>query len=148
MFDPLVISVPRTPPSRILLLSDTHLGATGAIESAKEQFIMELVGLVAKESIPAIFHLVDLVDGTIPNGAVHISDVLAPMNAYKIPITVIGGNHDREFVAACPPPRNPSSESFGKWQSSSISNLLLEAPTDKGSSTHTTSATITASATN
>jgi predicted phosphodiesterase len=107
LFEPVAINIPRTPPSRVLLLSDTHLGAAGDVGSAKEQFIIELLALIAKESITHIFHLGDLVEGTIPDGPMHMSDVLGRMNACKIPVTVIGGNHDRDFVDACTPPTNP-----------------------------------------
>jgi predicted phosphodiesterase len=106
-FSPLILTVPRTPPSRILLLSDTHLGASGPIESEKTRFISELAALIARERITHVFHLGDLVNGTFPNGAPHVSDVLSRMEGLDIPVTLIGGNHDREYVAACTRPLSP-----------------------------------------
>jgi predicted phosphodiesterase len=98
-FKPRVIALPRAPPSRLLLLSDTHLGATGAIDAAIPQFVGELADLVAQERATQVFHLGDLIDGTIPGGALPLGDVLSRLASLRVPVTVIGGNHDREFCA-------------------------------------------------
>jgi predicted phosphodiesterase len=103
-----VIPLPRTPASRILLLSDTHLGATIPPGVAIPQFLSELAALVAKEQITSVIHLGDLIHGTLFRGAAALGDVLSRFASLGVPVTVIGGNHDRlfcaEFAGAVAPP--------------------------------------------
>lgn len=94
--NPYVIPLSKTP-MRILLVSDTHLGATVDPNRAISMLYNELSELVKTEKVTMICHLGDLVDGTMIEGTKVLSNVLTKMTELKVPFYVIGGNHDRDF---------------------------------------------------
>lgn len=94
---------------RILLVSDTHLGATIPAEQAITLFSNELSTIIKKEGITMICHLGDLVDGTFTEnmGTKVLNDVLTKVSELQIPFYVFGGNHDRDFFTPLKFPKNP-----------------------------------------
>ena len=92
---------------RILLISDTHLGATGELKEGLAYYMSVLSELVKSEGITHICHLGDLVDGTLSNGSAVLAIVLKQMATLKIPVFAIGGNHDREFFAGLRMDKDP-----------------------------------------
>ncbi|OHT07663.1 Ser/Thr protein phosphatase [Tritrichomonas foetus] len=82
---------------RVLLISDTHLGALIDTNKAIQLFFDELSALIKAEGINMICHLGDLVDGTLNNGSFVLQTVLKKLSELRIPVYVIGGNHDRDF---------------------------------------------------
>ncbi|KAH0789871.1 Ser/Thr protein phosphatase [Histomonas meleagridis] len=90
-------------PERILILSDTHIGAYIAPEKSIPLFLRELQNVINIEQPTIICHLGDIVNGSFPNGATILQDVLTKMNDFKIPIYAIGGNHDRDYFASLIP---------------------------------------------
>jgi predicted phosphodiesterase len=101
--NPTVISVDGGEPIKMLLLSDTHLGATGAANVNKciDVFLTE-VGIIKKqEGITHICHLGDLLDGTILD-IQPLKRALLGLAALGVPVYAIGGNHDRPLFAQLP----------------------------------------------
>ena len=89
----------KSTPARILLISDTHLGAAMDVTSAIDLFIKTVTEVVKSENITHICHLGDLVDGSLPNGTTVLEMVLKRLASLKLPVWAIGGNHDREFFS-------------------------------------------------
>lgn len=92
--------------ARILIISDSHLGAVREPEAEKQKFYADVAAVVAAESPTHFFHLGDVVQGLIPDGARHLQDVLMNFAQFKIPTWVLGGNHDREFGSLVKLPRS------------------------------------------
>lgn len=84
---------------KILLISDTHIGATMDVEKATTLFIDCLREVISQEGITHICHLGDLVDGTLMDGKYVLPRVLKRLSEFELPVYAIGGNHDREFFA-------------------------------------------------
>jgi len=80
---------------KVLLISDTHLGATVDPPAALTLFIDSLNNLVRNEKPNCIFILGDLVDGT--QSTSYLLSVLEKLTTISTPIYAMGGNHDREF---------------------------------------------------
>ena len=85
---------------RVLLISDTHIGAVKNLDVAIQMFIDELQKIIEDEKIDMICHLGDLVDGTLLQGTFVLNNVLKKLSELKKPVYVIGGNHDRDFLNA------------------------------------------------
>lgn len=91
------LPVDKSSPMRILLISDTHLGASVDVSKAIDLYMKALVDVIKAERITHVCHLGDLVDGSLSNGTAVLGVVLQKMADLKIPVWAIGGNHDREF---------------------------------------------------
>lgn len=92
---------------RILLISDTHLGATMDPNRAISMLCNEISELCNTEQITMICHLGDLVDGTAIEGTKILNEVLTRITELKIPFYVLGGNHDRDFFTGLQWKKNP-----------------------------------------
>ena len=101
------LPIDTTKVSRILLLSDTHLGADRQLKQGLESYMAALQELCTAENPTHICHLGDLIDGTVPNGSAVLGIVLKRMSSLKIPTWAIGGNHDREFFASLKMEKDP-----------------------------------------
>jgi predicted phosphodiesterase len=105
------VSIPVTSnPMRLLLVSDSHIGAALDPSQSIPQFLRALEQIARREQATHIVHLGDLVQGQfLPEiGGVLISEVVKGMNELHIPTWLIGGNHDREFVQVATWPKAPS----------------------------------------
>lgn len=91
------VPIPEDSPARVLLVSDTHLGATIDWRRSLDMFMEHIRAVIAAESITHICHLGDLCDGSLTNGAVVLPEALGRLNELGLPVFVIGGNHDREL---------------------------------------------------
>lgn len=105
--NPYLITLDNNLKHRILIISDTHLGASLLFSKSCDLFIEELKNLIEKENPTMIFHLGDLVNGTFTEGSNLLSDVLIKMNTLGVPIYYIGGNHDRDYLNGLLPKWNP-----------------------------------------
>lgn len=96
-----VTSFVYVPPSgktmKALLVSDCHLGAYVQIDVAINLLIDSINALIESENATVLFILGDLVDGT--QNEVVYKNVLQELTKITIPVYVIGGNHDREFLS-------------------------------------------------
>lgn len=87
-----------TNPMKILLISDTHLGAAKPINESQKLFFQCLIELISLERPTHIFHLGDLVNGCILKGEKILEEALRKFDKLNIPTYVIGGNHDRCYA--------------------------------------------------
>lgn len=83
---------------RVLLISDTHIGAVMPCADSIQLFYNELSQIVKDEQITMICHLGDLINNSISNGQNPMKEVLLKMSELQIPVYFIGGNHDRNFM--------------------------------------------------
>jgi len=96
--DPFHIEMDMSVAHRILLISDCHIGARLPLEDAQNLFLQKISDIISKESITDLFVLGDMVDSSVKNGTPVLISLLSRMIRLEIPITIIGGNHDRDFL--------------------------------------------------
>jgi predicted phosphodiesterase len=103
------IPVTRKPGMRILLISDTHIGGTRQpVASSKRLFITALNSVIQSEKATHVIHLGDLIDCEVAAPEAHLADVLSQLAALPVPIWLIGGNHDREWITPAAGSRGPN----------------------------------------
>ena len=113
---PFKLPINTASPEKILILSDTHIGAYVSPDKSIPLFIKELQKVISIEKPTIICHLGDIVNGSFPNGSTILQEVFTKMNSLSIPTYAIGGNHDREYFAnlipryKCPPFIHPLKE--------------------------------------
>jgi DNA repair exonuclease SbcCD nuclease subunit len=101
--NPVAIQIDQKKPMRLLLLSDTHLGATDAsnVNKSIDLFLTEVGSLIEREHITHICHLGDLLDGTIVDPE-PLKRALLGLGTLGLPVYAMGGNHDREVFTKLP----------------------------------------------
>jgi predicted phosphodiesterase len=89
-------------PMRVLLVSDSHIGASADAHQSIAQYLAVLSTLIQSERPTHLVHLGDMIHGplSLDVGAGLVSEVVTGLDLLRIPTWIIGGNHDREFVAA------------------------------------------------
>jgi predicted phosphodiesterase len=97
---PFSFPITRDHPMRILLVSDSHIGAELPVRDSIPQYLKELTSLIELERITHLIHLGDVIQGDFDQyeGADYVSQVVTEMNKLSVPSWVIGGNHDRDYV--------------------------------------------------
>lgn len=84
--------------SKILLISDFHMGKKETIENDLEILFKGLHLVLAQEKPDVIFVLGDMVDGTCINPYIAYFKTVARLQNLLKPMYFLGGNHDRTFI--------------------------------------------------
>lgn len=86
--------------SKILLISDFHLGKKGNIEQDIKDMLEEMKRLFVIEKPDYIFILGDMIDGVCPTPAYSYYSLVKNLQYMYKYFNIIGGNHDRHLAEA------------------------------------------------
>jgi predicted phosphodiesterase len=96
--NPVSIPVDGRKPARILVLSDTALGGMPNPSVGVTGFISALERVIKAEQITHVVHIGDLVKFDAPSPLQLLESVLAQLGKLPVPVWLLGGNDDRDFL--------------------------------------------------
>jgi calcineurin-like phosphoesterase family protein len=97
--NPISIPFDRSKPSKFLLISETQLGMGSNTDKSVTQFITTLQRVIQTEKITHVVHLGDLVKIETSSPLQLLESVLTLLSQLPVPVWLLGGNNDREFLS-------------------------------------------------